>query len=106
MGDDRIAAHPISLRRDDPGVGIAFGIGLTQCPDLANALTRHYRVNGVGDNLPLGRNGVRSSRPPRHRSLQLVCLHSEVNRVSYELEILAQGVAFGSCHDALDLPVA
>src|SRR5690242_1085768 len=49
---------------------------------------------------------MRAGLAPRDRALQLVCLHSKIDRVRNELEILTQRMSVRSGNNALHLPVA
>src|SRR5213083_2425193 len=106
MSDDRVATHPISLFGYDPRVRVAFGVGLTQCPDLANTLAGHYCIDRIGKDLAVRRNCARSRLSPGHCPLQLIVLNAQIDRIRDELEVLAEGVAVWCCDDALDLFVA
>ena len=49
---------------------------------------------------------MRSRFSPGHRALQLIVPHSQIDRISHELQVLTEGVAVGRGEDALDLAIA
>src|SRR5205823_13771606 len=85
---------------------VAFELRITYFPDSANALRGHDGVHPICDDLAVRRDRMRSGFPPGHRALQLIVLHSQIDRISHELQVLTEGMAVGRGEDALDLAIA